>query len=756
LAIEGVDVKANVEWDPEKHDVRGSVELHDARAPLAAANATLTLPSSAALTELTNWKRIRAWPIQAQLQLAQRRTSSLPAGLRAIVAEYLAPAKQNALGFQAVVMLEGTLLNPKVRANASVDGIALAEDVAPASAVPKGVPATAARQEQASIRVAGEFASPGGQVHVDVVSRTGPPVLQLATSWTGDLRRLGEVQPGVVAKLQLGCQQLPLQWIPSLADQGLRGGLSGSFQLDDWGKNAVAHARLWSRGLEVGTVAIPALAIEGDAKGEQLTAQVKIQSGQGRAELAVASAVRWEQRWLPQLMGTLRADLSAKRFELGALRPLLGRQVNELSGTLDGQLHAALGVRQTEVTGGLEVRDGVVQVPFVGQRFSQIDTKLAVTRDRLTIEHFNARGVTGRIEASGEADLVGFDVRRAQLAASIPKRSKLPLTIEGVVLGDAWGRVRLDYDNPTSGAPHLKVSVPTFELLTPDVDSGSLQTLEPHQDVRVGARRADGEFAEVAVQPLEADADTDSTAAQARPSRPPMRIEIELGDITVHKGDVATARLSGALLAVDGQVTGRIELTGGSIDVEGKRFEVDHGVISFNGTDASNPSIAATARWDSPTGHSVYAEYIGDVKNGQIKLHSEPPLTQDQIASLLLFGSPDGSFGSTPTDEASMAVGVAGGTVAKGLNHALSRFSKLDVSTRVDSSNGSSRPEIVVQVSPRVTAKLSRALGEPTAGEAPDRTFVTLELRLQRSWALSALLGDHGASAFDLIWRRRY
>jgi autotransporter translocation and assembly factor TamB len=33
---------------------------------------------------------------------------------------------------------------------------------------------------------------------------------------------------------------------------------------------------------------------------------------------------------------------------------------------------------------------------------------------------------------------------------------------------------------------------------------------------------------------------------------------------------------------------------------------------------------------------------------------------------------------------------------------------------------------------------------------------VTLELRLRRAWALSAVLGDHGASSLDLIWRRRY
>jgi autotransporter translocation and assembly factor TamB len=153
----------------------------------------------------------------------------------------------------------------------------------------------------------------------------------------------------------------------------------------------------------------------------------------------------------------------------------------------------------------------------------------------------------------------------------------------------------------------------------------------------------------------------------------------------------------------------------------------------------------------------VYADYLGDVKNGRIKLHAEPPLTQDEIASLLLFGSPEGSVGSSGAGGgAALAVSVAGDQAVQGLNQALDAFTSLNVSARVDTTTGTPRPELVFQVSPRVAAKVTRAIGAPAAGESPDRTFLTLELRLKRSWALSALIGDRGASALDLIWRRRY
>ena len=166
---------------------------------------------------------------------------------------------------------------------------------------------------------------------------------------------------------------------------------------------------------------------------------------------------------------------------------------------------------------------------------------------------------------------------------------------------------------------------------------------------------------------------------------------------------------------------GRLELRDGTLDVQGKLFDIERGLVTFSG-DPSNPNVAATARWDSPLGYSVYAEYSGDIENGKITLRSEPPLNQDEIASLLMFGDPEGSVGtgSGDTNSAATAVGVAGDTAARGINKALSDLTELDVAARIDTSTGTSRPELVVQLSPRVSAKVTRAdrrtAGGPTAG----------------------------------------
>jgi len=295
-----------------------------------------------------------------------------------------------------------------------------------------------------------------------------------------------------------------------------------------------------------------------------------------------------------------------------------------------------------------------------------------------------------------------------------------------------------------------------LRLVTPDASSYDVQGLDVPDDIRVGVQRADGTFITLPTQPLSPG--SESAAEQAASA--PLRIRVRLGqDVVVERGTTAKVQLGGELqveIGAQTAVNGRIEVRGGKLDVSGKTFDIERGVVAFDGDDPGNPTITATARWDAPE-YTVYADYVGDVKNGRIRLRSEPPLTPSEIANLLLFGSAEGSAVSNgDPNTAALAVGLAGDTAAKGLNQVLDDFTKLDVSARVDTTTGSARPEIVFQVSPRVSARVTRAIGAPVAGQAEDRTFLTLELRLKRAWALSAVFGDHGGSALDLIWRRRY
>ena len=166
---------------------------------------------------------------------------------------------------------------------------------------------------------------------------------------------------------------------------------------------------------------------------------------------------------------------------------------------------------------------------------------------------------------------------------------------------------------------------------------------------------------------------------------------VTLGRVWVHQGTTLNARLAGKLrieMTDEARIAGTIRIPRGKVDVSGKIFEIEQGTITFRENDPANPVVVATARYDSPDGTRVYADFLGPVKTGKLHLRSVPPLSEDQILSLLLFGTPDGSFGSGTGDSSSAAtaVSVGGSQATQGLNSALGDVTDLDV-TRASTTN---------------------------------------------------------------------
>ncbi len=731
LALEGIDFRVSVNLLSDSNEAYGTFIARDRAGTLAEVQAEAQL-DGVWPARITFVPALVNLPLRAKLHVPNRRLQTLPEVLR----------PKALLGWVSVdALLEGNAADPRLRAQ--VLAHSLKTENSPRS-VNVAVDASCGRE--------------GGEAKLEA-RNAGALVTDLAMRWRGDLLRAGEITEDrtvLEGSAEARLTDFPLDVIPILVDRQVVGTMSGDLKLTDWGKDARLEARLFSRSLSVADVKVTHFTAEAQTKGNQLLAKLGLRTGSGTTQASLSSAIKWGKRPAPELERQATARLSTRDFQLRVLTPLVGSDVSELSGVLDANTQLQITPTATQLSGSAKLEQGVVQVPAIGQRFSEISARVVVGDNRVRLEQFSARGLTGRVTATGSASLDGFALRGADAKVSIAKNEKLPLTLEGAAIGDAWGNVNVAYSSPASGERQLNIDVPSFNLITPETGGYGLQSMKADEQIRIGVRRSDGKFVALPVQPLEPDGKEEAVAEAS----PPLRIKIKLRNVTVERGRVATAKLNGDLMVVAAEetaVTGRIEVRGGKLDVQGKTFEIEGGVITFHGGEPGNPTITATARWDSPTEHSVYAEYVGDVENGKIKLRSEPPLSQDEIASLLLFGTPDGSTGAgESSDSTSMAVSVAGDTAAKGLNHALSDFTSLDVSARVDTSTGSSRPELVFQVTPRLAAKVTRAVGEPTAGESPDRTFLTLELRLKRAWALSALLGDRGASALDLIWRRRY
>jgi translocation and assembly module TamB len=569
------------------------------------------------------------------------------------------------------------------------------------------------------------------------------------------LNQQGAVTPALDASAHVDFDTFPIELLPGTSQSQVEGALTGKIALDHFGKNATVDVTLDAASLKIGAAPFGNIHSELRARDGKADATLQVQGKRGMTTAEGHSGLDWGARLVPEVKLPADAQLRAKELQLGAFSPFVTSIFGELDGRLNGDLNAHFRGGAPALDGHVDLEDGVAQVAALGQRFDNIKARLSLEPGKAKLEKLSARATSGTLNVTGEARFTGLDLTGAEGHVRMSKSDKVALSLAGMEIGDTYGAIDVTMTpNAATHANVLKVEIPNLHVGMADTGSQDLQDLDPAKGVRVGVNQTRGGFVTLPLQPLK---DTDPSKNDN-----PMVVEVHLGTIDVERGDMLKAQLGGQLHLVMGEpmtMNGQIDLKGGKLDVSGKQFEVESGTVTFDG-EPGNPTIVATARWDSPDEdkHRVYADFTGTASKGKITLRSEPPLTQDQILSLLLTGSADGSLGggSGGGSSAATAVGAVGGSATQGLNKVLSGISNLDVSTRIDTSTGSARPELVIQLSPRVAAQITRALGEPAPGQPPDLTFLTFDFRILHSWSLAALVGDRGESGLDLVWRKRY
>jgi translocation and assembly module TamB len=302
----------------------------------------------------------------------------------------------------------------------------------------------------------------------------------------------------------------------------------------------------------------------------------------------------------------------------------------------------------------------------------------------------------------------------------------------------------------------------------PDVAGHDVQTLGALDTVDVGVKGpADTGFVPASLDPA-------ARAPSTKSSKGPLvKITTTLGkDVAVRRGTNLDIRLEGAptfTLEPSGPTAqGQIRLVRGTLDVEGKVFEIQEGSAVTFVDDPTNPQVKLTAQWKAPEGGTtVFADFIGPLKTGKVTLRSEPALSQSEILALILFGTVDAqaSAASGGSPEASGAASIAGGAATAPINRALGGVNRMldnfglvgsAISTKIDTSTTNPRPEVEIQIARDISLQIAWVLGVPPPGTNPDTTLATLSWRFLRKWSLVTTVGDAGTSIVDLVWQKRY
>ncbi len=566
----------------------------------------------------------------------------------------------------------------------------------------------------------------------------------------------------------------PLQTIGALADLRVRGSVSGEFTVKDLHKDARAHGQVSINTLRVGTTRYSSGLITMAIDDHLFKGSVRLDQPDGYAEANASFGLAWGKKLVPTADPSQPTDLTltARAFRLAALLPFVERTFSELDGRVeaDAHVHVENGV-SPKMDGLITLKEGIFETPAIGEEFQNAQGKMTITPDGVVlIENVSANGVTGKFTAAASARMNGLDFVGARVAIRIPQKAPLPLSINGTEIGDVYGSVDVKADMSADRKTlDVDVDVPSLHTRLPDSGSRSVQDLDPAPHIRVG---------------VHTDRDTLMVLPLGAPEPPPRADEalrvhatVKLGnDVVVQKGTILKVSLTGTPVidvAEKIHVAGIIQLTAGTLEVQGKIFRIDHGTISFVGDDPADPTLVVTALWDAPDGTQVIADYLGPLKTGRVTLRSEPPRPQNEILALIIFGSADGvngapaasqtqggeSLATEQSGSTAQAAGAAGGGLAtQGANKAIQDLTGTDVvQTRVDTTESQNpRPEVQVQIARNISVQVAYVLGVFVPGQNPDTALATVDWRFKRNYSLETTLGNAGTTIFDLIWQYRY
>ncbi|MDP9034432.1 MAG: translocation/assembly module TamB [Myxococcota bacterium] len=594
---------------------------------------------------------------------------------------------------------------------------------------------------------------------------------------SGDIHVKGRVNANVEDFFSLGMlapwdasatamfDRFPLGAIAALNERQVRGQITGRVELANWRKDARAVADLDVTDLVVVSSKPISGKVHVTLDGQALDAQTRLEQGGAFVVATAHAGTRWGTSLAPSVdtKSPAAASLQARSLPASFFAPFATSVLDELDGVIDADARIALAPdKKPEMSGALSLRDGLIEVTSLGQEFHAVQGRLRLTPDGvLRLEDVSASATTGRATASGVAHLDGLALVDAEMAVTIDRREAIPLDLQGSALGTVYGRFDLKAaTSPDRQALKIDVAMPSLHVALPETSTHAVQDLDPAEpETHAGVYVAPGKFV---VLPLDGfDAQQQELASTPATIGKKLTVTVHLGeDVQVDRGADLRVDMDGDLVAnVAGaiDVTGRIQLKGGKLDVQGKSFEIQSGTATFLG-DPSNPEVNVTAAWTASDGTRVYAEYIGPLKTGKVVLRSEPMRPQNEILALVLFGSADGLAPSASSSQQSSSTAQSAGTTvgsfaSGGLSKGLDKLTGMQITAKVDTSQAYTRPEVAVQIARDISLQIAVVLGAPGG---VDTTLATIDWRFLKNWSLETTVGNLGTSIADVVWQHRY
>lgn len=453
----------------------------------------------------------------------------------------------------------------------------------------------------------------------------------------------GQLSPTLNARVSVHHLDAALvdAFVPKLLAQGT---LDAEAQLRGNRRTPTGRASLEIAGLKLANASaqgLPAINLRGVARLRDNTADVS-----ARLDAGPRSRLTLSGRAPLTSAGSLSLKLAGK-MDAALMNAVLEARGERAAGTLTVDATVSGSVRAPQIQGVVQVAHGDLRDYAQGIHVYDINARLVGEQGVLRIARLTARAGPGHLSATGT---IGVLRPRMPIDISLNARGIQPITNDILTANlDADLRVegtlrhRLDVTG-TMRIHRASISIPN--AFPPNV--ATLEVIRP---------------------------------GEARPVRRPRRLVIGLGltltapEAIFVRGRGLNAQLGGRLkitgTSARPQVSGGFSMTRGTFALAGTSLTFTRGRVGFNGEglrggiDPTLDFLAETSVvYTSPT--TVRLRVTGFADTPKISLSSSPPLPQDDLLALLLFGKPASKLSPYELAETGAALASLGGVGGAG------------------------------------------------------------------------------------------
>lgn len=313
--------------------------------------------------------------------------------------------------------------------------------------------------------------------------------------------------------------------------------------------------------------------------------------------------------------------------DLGKLARLLALPDQRLEGRIRGDLEAAGTLADPNLSGGIDLTDGLYENFVSGTLLSGLAARIEPREGRALTFRLNGNdGGAGQVAADGGAAVGadgGIDGRLALHAANatLVRRDDVTATLDADIAYTA-----------DEGPPRLAGRIESREIVIRLVDRLPPTVIElPVKEIgrpRYWRPEPEGEAATAA-----------SIALDLAVSLPRRVFVRGRGLESEWSGNLSITGTSNAP-----QVEGQVELVRGTFSFASKRFTLQRGTVTFAGGKKIDPFINAQAEYKS-SDITAYIALTGLASQPEITISSQPPLPESEVLSQVLFGKSSAKLG---------------------------------------------------------------------------------------------------------------